>query len=101
MGSLLSLALANLFMSSNEQKWLKSDHCRLVKFYRRYVNNLFCFPKKVSIRHQPNLNQTIEKEHVKEFPLLDVFNSYSNKSKTKTYIHMIFTELQQLCTIYI
>ena len=35
-------ALANLFMSYNEQKWLESDHGRLVKFYRRYVDDIFC-----------------------------------------------------------
>ena len=42
MGSPLGPALANLFMGYNEQKWLESDHGRLVKFYRRYVDNIFC-----------------------------------------------------------
>ena len=35
MGSPLAPALANLFIGYNEQKWLESDHGRLVEFYRR------------------------------------------------------------------
>ena len=42
MGSTLGPALANLFMGCNEQKWSDSDHGRLVKFYRRYVDDIFC-----------------------------------------------------------
>ena len=42
MGSPLGPALANLFIGYNEQKWLESDHGRLVKFYRRYVGDIFC-----------------------------------------------------------
>ena len=29
-------------MGYYEQKWLESDHGRLVKFYRRYVVDIFC-----------------------------------------------------------
>ena len=41
MGSPVRLALVNIFMGSNEQKWLKSDRDRLVKFYHRHVNDIF------------------------------------------------------------
>ena len=37
----LGSAWENLFMGYNEQKWLESDHIRLVKFYRRYVDHIF------------------------------------------------------------
>ena len=40
-GSPARPALVNLFMGSNEQKWLKSDRDRLVKFYHRDVNDIF------------------------------------------------------------
>ena len=29
-------------MGYNEQKWLELVHGRLVKFYRRYVDDIFC-----------------------------------------------------------
>ena len=48
MGSPLGPALANLFMGYNEQKWLESDYGRLVKFYRRYVDDIFRFWKRES-----------------------------------------------------
>ena len=70
----LGLALANLFVVYNEQKWLESDHGRLVKFYRRYVDDIFClfenehqalnFLDFLNSQH-PNLNFTIEKEQMK------------------------------------
>ena len=41
-GSPLGPAVANLLMGYNEQKWLESDHDKLVKFYRRYVNDIHC-----------------------------------------------------------
>ena len=41
MGSPLGPALANLFMGYYEQKWLESDQGRLVKFYCRYVDDIF------------------------------------------------------------
>ena len=37
------------YMGYNEQKWLESDPGRLVKFYRRYVDDIFMFLK-TSIR---------------------------------------------------
>ena len=42
MDSPLGPALADLFMGYNEQKWLQSDHGRLVKFYRRYMDDIYC-----------------------------------------------------------
>ena len=46
MESPLGPALANLFMGYNKQKWLESDHGRLIKFYRRYVDDIFRFLKR-------------------------------------------------------
>ena len=45
MGSPLRSALANLFMGYNKQKWLESGHGRLIKFYRRYFDDIFVFVK--------------------------------------------------------
>ena len=88
MGSTLGPALANLFMVYNEQKWLESDHDKLVKFYRQYVDDIFCifgnehqtlfFLNFLSIQH-PNLNFTTEKEHMKQLPFLDVFSTLSDR----------------------
>ena len=51
MGSPLGPALAYLFMGYYEQKWLESDHGRIVKFYRRYVDDIFCrFEKSIRLR---------------------------------------------------
>ena len=46
MESPLGPALANLFMGYNKQKWLESDHGRLIKFYGRYVDDIFRFLKR-------------------------------------------------------
>ena len=61
-------------MGYNEQKWLESVHGGLVKFYRRYVDDIFPlfgnehqalnFLKFLNIQH-PNLNFTKEKKHMK------------------------------------
>ena len=74
MGSPLGPALANWFMGYNEQKLLESYHGRLNKFYRRYVDDIFCvfenehqaltFLDFLNSQH-PNINFTIEKEHMK------------------------------------
>ena len=74
LGSPLGPALANWFMGYNEQKLLESDHGRLNKFYRRYVDDIFCvfenehqaltFLDFLNSQH-PNINFTIEKEHMK------------------------------------
>ena len=94
MGSPLGPALANLFMGCHEQKWLESDHRRLVKFYRRYGDDIFClfenehqaltFFDFLKIQH-PNLNFTIGKEHKKQLPFLDVLNTCSDRLITSVY----------------
>ena len=104
MGSPLGLALANLFMGYYEQKWLESDHGRLVKFYRRYVDDIFClfenehqaqtFLDFLNIQH-PNLKFTIEKEHMKQLPFLDVLNTHSDRLTTSVYRKSTFTGLLQ------
>ena len=104
MGSPLGPALANLFMGYYKQKWLESDHGRLVKFYRRYVDDIFCFFENehqaqtfldfLNIQH-PNLNFTIEKQHMKQLPFLDVLNTRSGRLITSAYRKSTFTGLLQ------
>ena len=104
MGSSLGPAFANLFMGYYEQKWLESDRGRLVKFYRRYVDDIFCLFEKedlvqtflgfLNIQH-PNLNFTIEKEHVKQFPYLDILNTRSDRLITSVYRKSTFAGLLQ------
>ena len=94
MGSPLGPALANLFMGYYEQKWLESDQGRLVKFYHRCVDDIFClfenehqaqtFFDFLNIQH-PNLKFTIEKEHMKQLPFLDVLNTRSDRLTTSVY----------------
>ena len=94
MGSPLGPASANLFIGHNEQKWLESDHGRLVKFYRRYVDDIFCafenehqamtFLDFLNSQH-PNLNFTLEKEHMKQLPFLDVLSTLSDRLLTSVY----------------
>ena len=104
MGSPLGPTLANLFMGYYEQKWLESDHGRHFKFYRRYVDDIFClfenehqaqtFLDFLNIQH-PNLKFTIEKEHVKQLPFLDVLNTRSDRLTTTVYRKSTFTGLLQ------
>ena len=101
MGSPLGPALANLFMGYCEQKWLESDHRRLVKFY---VEDIFClfenehqaqtFLDFLNIQH-PNLKFTIEKEHMKQLPFLDVLNTRSDRLTISVYRKSTFTGLLQ------
>ena len=75
---------------------------RLVKFCRRYVDNIFClfenehqgqtFLDFFNIQH-PNLNFTIEKEHMKQLPFLDVLNTCSDRLITSVYRKSTFTGL--------
>ena len=93
-------ALANLFMGYNVQKWLESDHGTLSKFYRRYLNDIFClfenehqvltFHDFLNIQHL-NLNFTIEKEHMKQLPFLDVLSTCSDRLITSVYRKSKFT----------
>ena len=88
MDSPLGPALVNLFIGYNEQKWLESDHGRLVKLYRGYVGDIFCYFENehqaltfldfLSSQH-PDLNLDIEKEHMKQLPFLDVLNTCSHR----------------------
>ena len=80
MGSPLRLALVNVFMGSNEQKWLKSDRDRLVKFYHRHVNDIFyLFDSPRFFKQDSNLNFNIEKEHLQQTPFSDVLNTRSDR----------------------
>ena len=100
----LGPASVNLFMGYFEQKWLESDDGRLVKFYRKYVDDIFClfenehqaqtFLNFLNIQH-PNLKFTIEKEYMKQLPFLDVLNTRSDRLTTSVYRKSTFTGLLQ------
>ena len=104
MDSPLGPALANLFMGYYEQKWLESDHGRLVKFYGRYVDDIFClfenehqaqtFLNFLNIQHL-NLNFTIERKYMKQLPFLDVLNIRPDRLITSVYWKSTFTGLLQ------
>ena len=94
MSSLLGLALASFVMDYHGQKWIESDHGRLVKFDPMYVDDTFCLFKSdhqaltflnfLNIQH-PNLEFTIEKEHMKQLPFLDILNPRSGRLITSVY----------------
>ena len=100
MGSPLRPALTNLFMGYNQQKWLESDHGRLVKFYRRYVDDIFCI---FEDEHQAlnfldfansqytNFNFTIKKEHMKQLPFFDIPSTRSDRLITSVCRKRTFT----------
>ena len=43
MGSFLAPVLANLFMGHHEKSWLENVDASEILFYRRYVDDTFCF----------------------------------------------------------
>ena len=105
MGSTLGRTLTNLFMGYNEEKWLEFDHGRLVKTYRRgmwaisfvffqYEHQAMMFLNFLNIQH-PNLNFTIEKEHVKQLPFFNAGNTLSDRLITSVYRKNIFAGLLQ------
>ena len=96
MGSPLGPGLANVFMSSFENKWLKDcPHGLKPVFYRRYVNDIFVlfffldqaekFKKCLSSKH-PNINFSLEKENDGRMCCLEI-NIFSEKGKVVTNIY--------------
>ena len=108
MGFPLGPTLANLFMGYNERKWSESDHGRIVEFYRRYVDSIFCLFENehqtltcldfLNCQH-PNLDFTIEKEHMKQLPFLDVFSTCSDRLITSVYRKSTFTGLYRITIV--
>ena len=71
-----------------------------IKFYRWYVHNIFCLFKKWDQTltfldfwniQRSDLNFTIEKEHMKPVPFLDVLNTLSGRLITSVYRKTTFT----------
>ena len=95
MGSPLAPALANLFMSHHEEKWLKSRTGKKVKFYKRYVDDIFCLMETEKMaddfltylnKQHKNLKFTIEKENNRILPFLDIkLEKGENGTKTSVY----------------
>ena len=94
-GSPLGPALANIFMRSFENKWLKNcPHGLKPSFYGRYVDDIFVllssldharnFKKYLSSKHR-NINFSLEKEHVR-LSLLDI-NICHGKGKFVTNVY--------------
>ena len=81
MGSPLGPVLANLFMGFHERKWLSEYQGPPVKFYKRYVDDIFCIfdHKDHAYQFLNYLNEqhacikfTIEEEENSKLPFLDV-----------------------------
>ena len=96
MGSPLGPALANIFMCSFENKWLKDcPHSLKPVFYRRYVDDIFVlfssldqaekFKKYFSSKH-PNINFSLEKENDGRLSFLDI-NIFRGKGKFVTNVY--------------
>ena len=102
MGSPLGPAFANFFMGYSEQKRIESDHGRLGKFYRKYVEDIFCLFENEHQpltfldflnSHHPNLNFTIEKEDMKQLTFLDILSTRSDRLIASVYRKNTFTGL--------
>ena len=87
MGSLLGPALANIFMCSFENKWLKDCHnCLTSVFYRQYVDDIFVLFKELLSSKQPNINFSLEKEKDGRLSILDI-NILREKWKFVTNVY--------------
>ena len=96
MGSPLGPALANIFMGSFENKWLRNCTAALKPVsYRRYVNDRFTlfssldnaeqFKKYLSSKH-PNINVSLEKESDGRLSFLDI-KFFREKGKFVTDVY--------------
>ena len=96
LGSPLGPALANIFMYSFENKWLKDcSHSLKPFFYRWYVDDIFVlfssldqaekFKKYLSSKH-PNINFSLEKENDDCLSFLDI-NIFHEKGKFFTNVY--------------
>ena len=96
MGSPLGPALANIFMCSFRNKWLKDcTHSLKPVFYRRYVDNIFImfsslnqvekFKKYLFSKH-PNMKFSLEKENDDHLSFLDI-NIFREKGKFVTNVY--------------
>ena len=96
MGSPLGPALANIFMCSFENKWLKDcPHSLKPVFYRRYVDDIFVlfssldqaekFKKYLSSKY-PNIKFSLEKENDGRLSFLDI-NIFREKGKFVTNVY--------------
>ena len=96
MGSPLGPALANIFMCSFENKWLKDcPHSLKPVFYRRYVNDIFVlfssldqvekFKKYLSSKY-PNVKVLLEKESDGRLSLSPI-NIFHKKGKFVTNVY--------------
>ena len=93
MGSPLAPILANLFMGHHEQEWLRHENASIVKFYKRYVDDIFCIFKTpedadkflvfLNSRHR-SIKFTIEKEKDQKLPFLDVLITKTPTSRITT-----------------
>ena len=103
MGSPLAPALANLFMSHYETKWLQNEKASDVVHHKRYVDDIFClFKTEIEVEEfysfincqHPNTKFTLEKEHKKTLPFSGILvNSNENKIETSAYYKKTYTGL--------
>ena len=90
-------------MGYHENKWLNPEESSTVLFYKRYVDEIFCFFKRETDAERfltflngqhPKIKFTIEKEKNNQLPFLDILNdSSSNKLVTSVYGKPTYTGL--------
>ena len=106
MGSPLAPALANLFMSHYEKKWLSNYDGVSPSYYTRYVDDIFLvfnsnddtkrFVSYLNLRHR-NIKFTMETEVNRVIPFLDVLiDNRNNILNIITYQKSTYTRLLYL-----
>ena len=106
MGSPLAPALANLFMSHYEKKWLSNYDGVSPSYYTRYVDDIFLvfnsnddtkrFVSYLNLRHR-NIKFTMETEVNRVIPFLDVLiDNRNNVLNIITYQKSTYTRLLYL-----
>ena len=103
MGSPIGPVLANLFMSHYEKQWIEGYQKNEIKFYRRYVDDIFCLVDNELVANDflcylnskhPNIKFTMEAENEKKLPFLDVLiTSSENGFLTSVFRKATFTGL--------
>ena len=92
MGSPVSLVVANIYMEHIEEIAISSPP-HPIRFWRRYVDDTFCFLDTLSVKDVPkHLNNvspaiqfTVEQETDDQLPFLDVLVMREEDKKTKNY----------------
>ena len=94
MGSPVSPVVANIFMEHIEESALATSP-QPIRFWRRYVDDTFCFLKKSTVdealQHlnsiNPSIQFTVEQETDNQLPFLDVLLMRDDNNKIRTTVY--------------